>query len=258
MNKVQSSRTKRVLKHRGHLLVGYLLAGYPSREGFLNALSSIVNTGVDIVEIGFPSRNPVNDGEAIQEAHMQVDMSILDDLAYWQKIRQTVDVPLWIMGYNEELVDNPRYLQLAKSGSADGFVLPALSNAGRQQLNEELAKEGCDVLGFVNAQMPIDVIHAVFSKHSIVYLQLYVGKTGTKVIHDDFEDILKLAQDFPNVSVFAGFGIDTRERVQHLLHKGFDGVIVGTAFIKKQNESLDALVRYAKHLKLGAFQERTQ
>lgn len=255
MNKVHSTRTNEVLKKRGRLLVGYLLAGYPSREEFLDALVQVKNAGVDILEIGFPSRNPVNDGQAIREAHMQVDMSIMDDLGYWQAIRQMVDIPLWIMGYNEDLVETPRYFRLAQNACADGFVLPALSNAFRQQLNKELSPYKCDVLGFVNAQMPVDDLRTVFSEHSVVYLQLHVGITGTKVTRDNFEGVLAIAKEYPGTSVFAGFGIDTKERAEQLLKKGFDGVIIGTAFIKKQNESIDELVKYINHLKSGSVWE---
>lgn len=255
MNKVQSTRTIEALKRRGHLLVGYLLAGYPTRKEFLNAVLHVKNAGVDILEIGFPSRNPVNDGQAIRDAHMQVDMGVIDDLEYWKAIRQMVDIPIWIMGYNEELVHNPRYLWLAQNGCADGFVLPGLSNAARQQLNNELSPFKCDVLGFVNTQMSVEDIHTVCSEHGLIYLQLYVGITGTKVTRDEFEGVLAIAKEYSHTSVFAGFGIDTKERAEHLLEKGFDGVIIGTAIIKKQNESINELTRYIKHIKSGPVWE---
>ena len=255
MNKVQSTRTIEALKRQGHLLVGYLLAGYPTRDEFLDAIMQVKNAGVDILEIGFPSRNPINDGQAIRDAHKQVDEGVMDDLEYWKAIRQMVDIPIWIMGYNEELVDNPRYLWLAKNGCADGFVLPGLSNAERQQLNNELSPYKCDVLGFVNTQMSAENIHTVCSEHGLVYLQLYVGITGTKVTRDEFEGVLAIAKEYPNTSVFAGFGIDTKERAEQLLGKGFDGVIIGTAFIKKQNESINELTRYIKHIKSGPVWE---
>ena len=255
MNKVQSARTIEALKRRGHLLVGYLLAGYPSRELFLDSIIQIKNAGVDILEIGFPSRNPVNDGQAIRDAHMHVDEGVIDDLEYWKVIRQTVDIPIWIMGYNEELVYNPRYLWLAQNGCADGFVLPGLSHTKRQELNNELSSYQCDVLGFVNSKMSAENIRTVCSEHSLVYLQLYVGITGTKVTRDEFEGVFAIAKEYPNTSVFAGFGIDTKERAEQLLEKGFDGVIIGTAFIKKQNESINELTGYIRHLKSGSIWE---
>ena len=256
MSKVSSSRTRQALHCAGRLLVGYLLAGYPSRDGFLEALKCSVDAGLDMVEIGFPSRNPSNDGAVIRAANQAADLSIMDDMDYWNTIRKTIQVPLWIMGYNEELIDTPRCLRLAKAGIADGFVLPELSAKERLLLNEQLEPYGCDVLGFVNPKTSFEDAENCYQNHALVYLQLHLGQTGTKIEQDEFEPLLKLAKERPGVSVFAGFGIDTRERVISLLDKGFDGAIVGTAIVRKQSEALDSLKTYIRHLKSGASLER--
>ena len=44
----------------------------------------VANAGVDIIEVGFPSANPSNDGQVIRDAHKKVDMSIQDDWVYWR------------------------------------------------------------------------------------------------------------------------------------------------------------------------------
>ena len=252
MNKIYSTRTNEKIKSNEQLLVGYLLAGYPSKEDFLYALKCSVEAGLDIVEIGFPSSNPVNDGKVIKDANRKADMSIWDDPDFWKEVRKTVNVPIWIMGYNEELLDTPRYLELAKSGIADGFVLPGISPEVRRQLSVELAEYECDVLGFVNPHTPLDEARDCFSSCSLVYMQLYVGQTGSKAKEDEFEPMLNIAKQYSGVSIFAGFGIDTKERATHLWEKGFDGVIVGTAMIKKQNESVEVLKEYIQELKSGA------
>src|SRR5881409_1435369 len=49
-------------------LVGYQPAGFPTYDGCVAALSSMVSAGVDIVEIGLPYSDPVLDGPTIQAA----------------------------------------------------------------------------------------------------------------------------------------------------------------------------------------------
>ena len=49
-------------------LVGYLPAGYPSRQGCIDALLAMVAGGVDVVEIGLPYSDPLMDGPTIQAA----------------------------------------------------------------------------------------------------------------------------------------------------------------------------------------------
>ena len=50
------------------LLVGYLPAGFPSQAGGVAALRAMVESGVDVVEIGLPYSDPLMDGPTIQDA----------------------------------------------------------------------------------------------------------------------------------------------------------------------------------------------
>ncbi|HQV92288.1 MAG TPA: tryptophan synthase subunit alpha, partial [Phycicoccus sp.] len=43
-------------------LIGYLPVGYPSVEGSIAAMVALVESGVDIVEVGVPYSDPVMDG----------------------------------------------------------------------------------------------------------------------------------------------------------------------------------------------------
>ena len=257
MNDIMSARNRAVLEKRGRLLVGFLLAGYPSRDGFLEAVTQSAAAGLDIVEIGFPSQNPANDGQIIKEANRLADLSIWDDIPYWQSIRNRVDVPLWVMGYNAELIDTPRYLKLAQAGVVDAFVLPNLTGIQCSTLARQLAPYGCDVLGFVNPETPLAEAKACFAQSPMVYMQLYVGETGKKVECDTFGPLLKLSQQMGDTNLFAGFGIDTPQRVRYLLDQGFAGAIVGTAMVRHQNESLQALLRFIRAMKDATNGEET-
>ena len=49
-------------------LIGYLPAGYPSVEGSIRAMRTMVEAGCDAIEIGLPYSDPVMDGPTIQAA----------------------------------------------------------------------------------------------------------------------------------------------------------------------------------------------
>jgi tryptophan synthase alpha chain len=49
-------------------LVGYLPAGYPTVDDSARLLSALIDSGVDLVEVGLPYTDPVLDGPTIQAA----------------------------------------------------------------------------------------------------------------------------------------------------------------------------------------------
>src|SRR5215831_2637918 len=50
------------------VLVGYLPAGFPTVEGGIAAVRTLVEAGADLIELGYPYSDPVIDGPVIQRA----------------------------------------------------------------------------------------------------------------------------------------------------------------------------------------------
>jgi len=252
VKKILSKRNINATKDGKKLLVGYLLAGYPQKEGFLKLTTDCEAAGVDIFEIGFPSADPSSDGEVIQKAHQRIDASVCSDVEYWRAIRNAITKPIWVMGYKRDLIDTGIYRILAQKGLIDALVIPDISFQERQKLSEELSSYSVDIVGFVNPDMQDDELEECFSNTALVYQQLYAGPTGMSVVSDDFIEILKKAHKYEHVKVFAGFGISTPQRVRQLLASGFEGAIVGTAMIRKLNESEQELIAFVKELNSSA------
>ncbi|HYE82643.1 MAG TPA: tryptophan synthase subunit alpha [Clostridia bacterium] len=248
MIKIVSKYNIDAVKDGKKLLVGYLLAGYPQKSQFLEVAAECEAAGVDIFEVGFPSTDPQNDGEVIQKAHQRIDASVSSDMEYWQEIRRTISKPIWVMGYKCDLIDTGIYGILAQKKLIDALVIPDISFQERQKLSEELSGYSVDIVGFVNPDMNEAELKECFSNTALVYQQLYTGPTGMPVVSDDYVEILNKAREYKHVKVFAGFGITTPQRVNQLLTSGFDGVIIGTAMIKKLNESERELTAFIKEL----------
>lgn len=247
MIRLASERNEIYLKKK-RLLVGYLLAGYPGKDSFLNLLSGCESAGLDIFEIGFPSKDPAGDGEIIRKAHEKTDLSLQADLSYWNKIRSTVTNPIWIMGYDKDLIGSGFYKLLARDGLADALVIPDISFRKRLSLQEELQPMGIDVLGFVTPEMDWKEQENCFNAFPLIYQQLYSGPTGMTVEAKGFQEILSRARKHSGLYVFAGFGINSSNRAAELLDSGFDGVVIGTAMISRLNRSREDLIAFVKDL----------
>lgn len=252
MINIMSDKNASALETGKSLLVGYLLAGYPEKEDFLKLISKCETRGIDIFEIGFPSKDPCKDGEIIRNAHLMVDDSVRWEESYWSDIRKAVKQPIWVMGYKSDLIESGFYKMLARKQLIDALVIPDMSFDEHQELALEVAPHKVDVVGFVNPEMNDAELEKCFANTALVYQQLYSGPTGMTVIADDFEETIKKASRHKHVKVFAGFGINTPQRAAQLLNKGFDGVIVGTAMIKNLNHSEQQLLKFVHDLAVAA------
>lgn len=110
------------------LLIGYFVAGDPNKEMFEEVIYEAVDAGIDILEIGVPSQNPIFDGDIIRRGHVRAwDTGVgaqFQNLESWGRLRNTVDTPIWVMGYQNELVKTGLYSKLCENKLVDALVLP--------------------------------------------------------------------------------------------------------------------------------------
>lgn len=248
MNQIAAERNRRAVAKK-NLLIGYLLGGYPEKNKFLEVIKACEGAGMDVFEIGFPSSNPVSDGEVIQGAHAKVDLSLQQDLSYWRAVRAAIDSPIWVMAYKHDLIDTGFYKKLAEEGLMDGMVVPDISYEQRYALLQELKPLGVDMVGFVSPDMEKDEQNQCFTHFPLVYQQLYAGPTGMVVANSEYKETLERSKSYQGIHVFAGFGINTAERAKELVKDGFDGAIIGTAMITKLNTSQDMLISFVREIK---------
>jgi len=243
---MNAQRNLDVFSKKKGTLIGYLLAGYPSKLEFLDIMKKCDKSKLDIIEIGLPSLNPYADGETIRNAH--IEASKLIDVKYFAEIRKITDKPIWLMGYKLDIIETKLYLELAKKGLIDALVLPDISDTFRVSLHDEMVQYGVDVLGFVNPNMESDELRSKLENNEIVYEQLYCGPTGSENNGIEYLSMLKASLQVPNLIKIAGFGISTKEKCKELINSGFNGVVIGTEMIRKLNISEDSLIDYINEI----------
>ena len=85
-----------------NILSLYFCAGSPTLDGTVSVLQTLEQRGIDMVEIGIPFSDPMADGPVIQTAATKAlrnGMSLKLLFSQLQNIRQTVHIPLILMGY---------------------------------------------------------------------------------------------------------------------------------------------------------------
>ena len=248
LHTVCNEAMKRLLRNQSHSFVGYLTAGYPDRESFLRIVKGCEVRGLHIFEIGYPSLDPFSDGEVIRKAHAAVDPKLREDMSFWKELRKTISAPIWLMGYTVDLIDSGMYRKLAEAGYIDALVIPDMDHRSRLALKKEMESLGVEVLGFTCHSYDAGEVHETLETYSMIYQQLYSGPTGMQNNSEDYLGLLAESRKESNAYLFAGFGIGTPERACELIKHGFDGVIIGTAIMKRLNQSEEELYRFVGQL----------
>ena len=228
-------------------LICYVVAGYPDIKTSEHIISSLINGGADIIEIGIPFSDPIADGSTIQDA---IQNSLIAGttpdmcLELSSRIRKTFpNIPLIIMTYSNILY-RKGYIQFAKkakSSGIDGFIIPDIPIEESKEYLNTMQNIGMSTIFLVSpntSEKRLKMISRICT--GFLYAISVYGTTGERQGFDKYtiESIKRVkkvtaAEDIP---LAVGFGISNPQHVKYMIDAGADAVIIGSAIIKKIKE----------------------
>ena len=236
MSRVAKAIANANTERRG-ALVGYLPIGFPSLEESVAAAIALVESGVDVLELGIPYSDPVMDGPVIQaatSAALERGFRLRDTFTAVNAITAEVDAPVLVMTYFNPVLQYgvDRFAaDLAAAGGA-GLITPDLIP---EEAGEWLASAEAHDLDrvFLVAPSSTDqrLAGAIQASRGFVYTVSTMGITGARADVDRAAHLLvnRLRElDVPATCV--GVGISTGTQVRDVLAYA-DGAIVGSALV---------------------------
>jgi tryptophan synthase alpha chain len=225
---------QRIQEQYETFMIGYLIAGDPTSERSSQIIENALLAGIDILELGVPSRNPYLDGEIIQTGHARVEPNIKNWLIeYWKMVRKRVQKPIWAMSYKADLFQTGIYQQLVTNQLVDTLLLPDCSVAERNQVAMEVKDYGIDVVQFIQPSMSDQEMESICSHSNIIYAQTYTGATGSILaISEDLSGLFKKIRAYTTALIVAGFGLKTPANVRAVVESNFNGAVVGSALVE--------------------------
>ena len=217
-------------------LIGYLPAGYPSREGAIECIKAMVDGGVDIVEIGLPYSDPVMDGPTIQAA---VDISLAAGTKIVDVIETVREVaadgtPTLVMSYwnpIERFGVEKFASELAAAGGA-GVITPDLTPEEAGAWNSATDAHNVDRVFLVALSSTNERIATVANETTgFIYAGAVMGVTGARTsLSSAIQDLVARTRRASQLPIAVGLGVSTPEQA-HEIAQYADGVIVGSAFV---------------------------
>jgi tryptophan synthase alpha chain len=241
MNRIQSLFSGK----KSPILSIYFTAGYPKLEDTVPTLQSLQKAGVDFVEIGMPFSDPVADGPTIQhssEVALENGMTVKLLFEQLKGIRQTVQMPLLLMGYINPVLQYgiEAFCQTCEEIGIDGVILPDMPmEVYLKEYKPYFEKHGLINIFLITPQSSAERVKWI-DEHSkgFVYMVSTFSTTGTKSSFGEkqtgyFQHIQSLGLKNPTV---IGFGISDPTNFKIACDYA-NGAIVGSAFVKMQGES---------------------
>lgn len=231
-------------------LIGYLPAGFPSQQGCIDALTAMVEGGVDAVEIGYPYSDPVMDGPVIQAA---ADTSlrngtgaaeVMATVAAIAKIAPTVVMTYWnpIEKYGVD-----KFLADIKGNGGSGVITPDLTIEESEPWISASTKHDTNRIYVVAPSTTEERLKKVASATSgFVYAASLMGVTGTRTtVSSSARALVSRLREVTELPIAVGLGVSTPDQAREVAQYA-DGVIVGSAFIRLLQESRDSQDGVAK------------
>jgi len=230
----------------------YLLANYPSKEVFLEAVQACQDLGVDFLEVGFPFSDPVADGDALEKAGQVVlkrGDGMDDFVESFKRARAIFQRDLYIMTYSN-LVYSMGIATFAKRvGPCNGLILADLPLREIASFEKGLKSADVPIIRFLTPESrEEDITSALKGAKGFVYFVSKRGTTGGGFDLDE-ETREKIAHvRGRGVDVCIGFGIQSK-RDFDLACSAADGAIIGTKAVAELEKGIEAFKVFLKALK---------
>ncbi|NJN30108.1 MAG: tryptophan synthase subunit alpha [Synechococcales cyanobacterium RM1_1_8] len=221
-------------------LMPFITAGDPDLATTEQALLALDRNGADLIELGVPYADPLADGPVIQAAATRAVKrgTRLDDvLALVQRLSPQLRASIILFTYYNPILNRgaETFLDQAAAAGVQGLVVPDLPLEEADSLLQATAARNLDLILLVAPTSSTERITAIAQRsQGFIYLVSVTGVTGMReAVQGRVEALLAQIRSVTDKPVAVGFGIARPEQAKQVKDWGADGVIVGSAFVKR-------------------------
>lgn len=243
--------------------VGYLCAGDPDFESSVGACRAVIESGIDVLELGVPFSDPLADGLTNQlAAQRALESGSTNErvLELVRAVREFSDVPIVFYTYYNLVFaqGSERYAAQAKAAGADGILTLDLPPEEADEHLEACAKHDLKTVCIVAPTTPDSRLEIICKATTgFVYYVSREGVTGEQAsMSDGIRERVEVIKQHTDLPVVVGFGISNADHVSTVAQAA-DGVVVGSAIVNciAENPADSAAISSSLRAKMGLLLE---
>lgn len=233
------STTLKKLREQGKkALVTFVTAGDPDLETSEKIIHKLIESGVDIIELGFPFSDPMADGPTIQlasERALKSGTTLRGVLNLVARVRMHSNVPIILMGYYNPVFcyGAELFSHDAAEAGVDGLLLVDLPPEEAEEIHPFLKKSGIDLITLLAPTTDEErSARLAANGEGFLYYVSMTGVTGSQQVNAESISLaVNALKQSSTVPVAVGFGISSAEDAAAVAEFA-DAVVVGSALVK--------------------------
>ena len=233
-----SNRIRKTFENKKKKLVTFTTGGDPDLDTSLKILNTIINNGIDVIEIGMPFSDPMADGPTIQESSVRSISSgtkINGVFKIVSKVRTVNnEIPIILMGYYNSIFNMgiKNFTSKCADAGVDGLIIVDLQPEEDSELYKETKEKNIDLIRLITPTTDEGRLKTILNTASgFLYYVTITGITGQNSANVEHlkKSVLKIKSS-TKLPIVAGFGIKNRKDVEEI--SAFtDGVVVGSSIV---------------------------
>ena len=240
-------------------LIGYLPTGYSDVPTSMSAMTALIDSGCDLVEVGVPYSDPGMDGPTIataSEVALRGGVRVRDTLAAVEAIStaggRAVVMTYWnpVLRYGIEAFAR----DLAAAGG-HGLITPDLIPDEADEWLAASDEHRLDRIFLVApSSTPQRLATTVDASRGFVYAASTMGVTGARdAVSQAAPELVGRVRAVSDIAVGVGLGVRSREQAAQIAGYA-DGVIVGSALVSTLADGIPKLRALTEELATGVRQ----
>lgn len=217
--------------------VAYLCAGDPNFEISVEACRALIESGIDVLELGVPFSDPLADGLTNQLAAqraLESGMTGEKVLELVRRVREFSEVPIVFYTYYNLVFarGSDAYAEAANAAGVDALLTLDLPPEESAEHLAACEKHGLKTIYIVAPTTPDARLKMICEATTgFVYYVSREGVTGEQAsMSEGIAAQVELIKQHTDLPVVIGFGISTAEHVRTVAQAA-DGVVVGSAIV---------------------------
>ena len=240
-------------------LIGYLPTGFPDVATSISAMTAMVESGCDIIEVGVAYSDPGMDGPTIAaatEVALRGGVRVRDALAAVEAISKAGGSAVVMTYWNPVLrwgVD--AFARDLASAGGLGLITPDLIPDEADEWIQVSDEHGLDRIFLVAPSSTPERLAATTSaSRGFVYAASTMGVTGARdAVSDAAPELVRRVREVSDIPVGVGLGVRSRAQAAEIGSYA-DGVIVGSALVTALTDGIPAVRALTEELAEGVRQ----